>query len=540
MKIESARWARSLVLRTLVAAACVLMLPAVAGAQSPEQQVVNDAAAALGGRDKILGVKTLLLEGGGSTVGGTNLRWDDLGYASAINQLRDVRRAYDLANGRGRFEATSMAEYVFYIGDAPVRQIQGLDGLVAFNVGANGNPARIFGNQAIARRVEYLRHPLTLVRAALGPGAKLAKARNEGAERLVDITIDDLPALTLAISSSTKLPTRILQMTAGAMGDTLVTLALSDYRPANGLQLPSVMTSWTDKWPAGDILVHRTTVDGSVGDLAAPAAIAAATPPPAGAAPQPIPTAAREIAKGVWLVTGTTHHSIIVEYSDHLMVIEANNPERVAAVWAKARELRPNKPITTLLVTHHHGDHTAGVRDAVALGVTEIIAHESNLVYLNDMLKRPHTLNPDMLARQPNAKPVKMTTVGDTGVVKDGTMTVNLYHLLDNTHSDSNLLIYFPQGRILTQADVYMPRDARHIIAGEPLGHAPWNRNVLANIQYRKIQVDYHAPLHGDYVPHSKFLLDTMTMTQYQPGEEPKAETGARGSGGRGGEGGAQ
>ena len=58
-------------------------------------------------------------------------------------------------------------------------------------------------------------------------------------------------------------------------------------------------------------------------------------------------------------------------------------------MWAKAKELRPNKPITTLLVTHHHGDHTAGVRDAVALGVTQIIAHESNLAYLNDLLSGP-------------------------------------------------------------------------------------------------------------------------------------------------------
>lgn len=530
MRIESARWARATVHGTLVAVACCLVLPAAGRAQTPEQQVVNDAAAALGGRDKVLAVKTMLLEGAGSQVAGTSLRWDDLGYASAVNQLRDVKRAYDLANGRARFDATSMAEYAFYIGNAPNRQIQGLDGMVAYNVGANGTPARIFGNQANGRRVEYLRHPLTLVRAALGSGAKLTNSRTQGSERLVDITVGDLPALTLAISATTKLPARIIQMTGGAMGDTAVTLEFSDYRPAGGLQLPTRLTTRTDKWATGEIRVHRTTVDANVGDLAAPAAVAAAQPPAGGGAPQTFPNDAQEIAKGVWLVTGTTHHSLIVEFSDHLMVVEAPNNERVAAVWAKAKELRPNKPITTLLVTHHHGDHTAGVRDAVALGVTEIVAHESNLVYLNDLLKRPHTINPDMLAKQPNAKLPKITAIGDTGVVKDSTMTINLYHILDNSHADSMLMIYFPQGRILTQADIYMPRDARHIIAGEPLGHAPWNRNVMANIEYRKLQVDYHAPIHGDHVPQSKFVDDTITMTQYMPGEEPKAASG----GGRG------
>jgi len=523
MRIESTKRIGSTVRRTLVAVACCLVLPAAGRAQTPEQQVVNDAAAALGGRDKILAVKTMMLEGAGSQVAGTSLRYDDLGYASAINQLRDVRRAYDLANGRARFEATSMAEYAFYVGNAPARQIQGLDGMVAFNVGANGTPARIFGNQANARRLEYLRHPLTLVRAALGPGAKLANARTQGTERLVDITVGDLPTLTLAINTSTKLPMRILQMTGGAMGDTAVALAFSDYHAVNGLQFPTRLTTWTDKWVTGEIRIHHVTVDGEVGDLAAPAAVAAAKPPAGGGAPQAFPNDAQEIAKGVWFVTGTTHHSLIVEFSDHLMVIEAPNSERVAAVWAKAKELRPNKPITTLLVTHHHGDHTAGVRDAVALGVTQIIAHESNLAYLNDLLKRPHTINPDMLAKQPNTKPVKITAIGDTGAVKDATMTVNLYHILDNSHADSMLMMYFPQGRILTQADIYMPRDARHIIPGEPLGHAPWNRNVMANIEYRRLQVDHHAPLHGDYVPQSKFVEDTITMTQYMPGEEPKA-----------------
>jgi hypothetical protein len=79
--------------------------------------------------------------------------------------------------------------------------------------------------------------------------------------------------------------------------------------------------------------------------------------------------------------------------------------------------------------------------------------------------------------------------------------------------------------------DVYMPNDARHIIPGsEPLGHAPWNRNVMENIKFRKIQVDYHAPLHGDFVPWSKFVEDTIAMTQFLPGEAPEG-------GGRGGRG---
>ena len=111
MRMETARGTRHVVRGAIAAVACTLLVPAAA--QTPEQQVVNDAATALGGRERVLAVKTLLLEGAGNFVGITSLRYDDdIGFKSAIEQLRDVRRAYDLANGRARFELTRMVDIV--------------------------------------------------------------------------------------------------------------------------------------------------------------------------------------------------------------------------------------------------------------------------------------------------------------------------------------------------------------------------------------------------------------------------------------------
>jgi hypothetical protein len=114
---------------------------------------------------------------------------------------------------------------------------------------------------------------------------------------------------------------------------------------------------------------------------------------------------------------------------------------------------------------------------------------------------------------------VKITAIDDEGVVKDGTLTINLYHILDNSHADSMVMVYFPNGRILTEADVYMPNDDRNVIEGEPLGHAPWLQNLLGNINLRKLQVDHIAPIHGEYVPYSQFLESVITMTQFLPGK---------------------
>ena len=63
-----------------------------------------------------------------------------------------------------------------------------------------------------------------------------------------------------------------------------------------------------------------------------------------------------------------------------------------------------------------------------------------------------------------------------------------------------------------------MPNDARNIIDGVPLGHAPWLQNLAANIVLRKLDVEYHAPIHGDYVPNSQFLESLIFMTQFVPG----------------------
>lgn len=61
-------------------------------------------------------------------------------------------------------------------------------------------------------------------------------------------------------------------------------------------------------------------------------------------------------------------------------------------------------------------------------------------------------------------------------------------------------MVYFPRERLLTQADIFMPRDPR------TLGYAPWVDNLLANITMRNLRIDRMMPLHGKIVPYREFL----------------------------------
>ena len=438
----------------------LLSLQTTTVAQNPAQQLIADAVAAMGGRDRVMAVKTLMVEGGGHDFQvDQEFAYDELGSQFLVYQLRDYKRSYDLANGRGRFEQVREAQSTIFNGQRPQRSVQALDGDIAFNVGDNGNATRVF--QAAGRRVEYLRHPLTLMRAALAPNATLSNVRTEGTERLVDLELDAI-LLTVAFDANTKLPSRVVQLVySETLGDRPNEMRWSDYRAVSGVQLPTLFTWKVGRWTVGQVRVVRQTVDGDVGNLAAPAAVVSAPRP---AAPPPPQSAVREIAKGIWEHTGTTHKSFIVECSDHLVLVDAPNVERTLAVMARAKELRPNKPVTTLILGHNHGDHTGGIRTAVALGVNEIVTHRSNLTLLDETFKNPHTLNPDLYSKTPNAKPPKITAIDDQGVLKDAMNTINLYHLLDSSHSRTQLMIYYANARMLTLADVYMPNDPRVMI----------------------------------------------------------------------------
>jgi len=457
---------------------------------TPEQQIVNDAAAALGGRDRILAVKTLVLEGGGTN---GNLLQDMTPEASGEAFLvSGYRRSIDVAGSRARTEQMRTPNFAYFQGMAPQRQVFGIDGDVGYNVAANGTATRVSNTVARDRRAELLQHPLTIVRAALDPAAKLTHARTEGAERLVDVTIADGLTCTLAIDAVTKLPARVVSMTDHAnLGDVAVETSFADYQDVDGLKLPAKLTMKTDKYTTAALQLTQQKVNGDTGNLAAPAAAASAAPitgPPA-----PVVTV-EEIAKGIWLLAGQSHNSAVVEFDDHLMLIEAPQSEaRTLAVIAAARNLRPGKPLTQLVSSHFHSDHTGGLRVAVAEGLT-VITNEGNAAYFADAIKRPHTIAPDALARNP--KPLTIETVGEEREIADKTMTVQLYRIAGNPHADTMLMAYFPKQRVLVEADAFSPGSATQ----------PYAANLLENITRRQLKVDRVVPLHGGVTPFSEMV----------------------------------
>jgi glyoxylase-like metal-dependent hydrolase (beta-lactamase superfamily II) len=450
--------------------------------QTPEQQIVADAANALGGRSRVLAVKTIVIEGEGTN---GNLGQDMTMEASTqAFVLTGYKRSVDLINLRARTEQTRTPNFAYFQGPQAQKQVLGVDGDVGYNVAPNGSATRVSNAAAKDRRAEIYHHPLAIVRAGLDAGAKLASPRTAGREQVLDITTANGMTFTLAIDAATKLPTWVVSMTDNAnLGDVVIETSFDDYQDVGGLKLPKHITTKTDKYRTAELRVAKQTIDGDPGDLAAPSAAAAA----------PVVTA-EEIAKGIWFLAGQSHHSVLVEFNDHLTLIEApQNDTRTLAVIAKARMLRPGKPLTEVVNTHHHFDHSGGIRAAVSEGLT-VITHKANAAFFQDAAARPHLIVADALAKA--EKPLKVVTVDEELELKDRAMTMNLYHVAGNPHADTLLMAYFPRERILVEVDAFSPGAAVQ----------PYAANLRENITKRGLKVDRIVPLHGAIVPYGELL----------------------------------
>ncbi len=171
---------------------------------------------------------------------------------------------------------------------------------------------------------------------------------------------------------------------------------------------------------------------------------------------QDLTTNATQIDPGVWYIRGFSHNTIVVEQANGIVVLEAPlYPERADAIIAWIRTQFPSKPITHVLATHHHSDHSAGLRSFVAAGA-RVVVHESVAAFYREIFRAPSTVRQDTLARTPAAATIITVPINGSFRIEDATHPVVAYHLT-STHAEDLLMFYLPNEKTIFTSDVWSP-----------------------------------------------------------------------------------
>ena len=163
-----------------------------------------------------------------------------------------------------------------------------------------------------------------------------------------------------------------------------------------------------------------------------------------------------ELAPNVQHVQGAGANNLIVAMKDHLVIVDAPYGDlQSLQVIALAKSKYPGKPIKTLILSHHHNDHSGGTRAFVAEGAQVIVAAPGK-AHFDKTLKMAHTVVPDEMQKKGRVS-VKVVEVKDTMTLKDDSTEVRLYNI-PNPHVNGYLLVHVAKENVVYTTDLLSPR----------------------------------------------------------------------------------
>jgi glyoxylase-like metal-dependent hydrolase (beta-lactamase superfamily II) len=189
----------------------------------------------------------------------------------------------------------------------------------------------------------------------------------------------------------------------------------------------------------------------------------------------PRPLELRRLAEGVFVVPNVRSGfaPLVVEFDDFLVAVDApasfpllgqipagETDPAPSMSWHAERFVDrlqrqwPDKPISYLVLTHHHEDHVGGVRAFISAGAT-ILGPPSAI----EVARRLASLSPDMVDDRFSRSPQVLSgeTVEQPRRISDGSRSLELVPVHGSPHADGMLIVSIQDAAMVYVSDLVTP-----------------------------------------------------------------------------------
>jgi glyoxylase-like metal-dependent hydrolase (beta-lactamase superfamily II) len=488
----------------LVSAALTVWACSACSSIPTGKTVIQDALTAMGG-DKLKAVQTITMKGGA----GTRTRLQQTRHVADAEEpgtLKNVVEIVDLAGGRASIDyevneggfmqhrhevLTSRGGKpvgIEYVGERPVIATSP-NGLFAW--GTQNSPEVTLHRHIVGILIDAAESAADTPadeRMFDGKTTKHTSAKTKNGDD-VSLFFDPLTKLLAGFETTD---------TEALDGDVPAQYVFGDYKTVDGVTLPHKITIRKNGKDYSAVQYTSAAVNDAAAqkafDIPEAASKETDTAIAAGSGDYS-PMTISKIAEGVYFARAYSHNSMIVEFPQWLVVVEAPYTDAQSKTLVRMlKEQFPDKPIQYAAVTHHHSDHIGGVRGIAATGAT-ILVEKGHAPALLPLVELRHTHPPDSLeaAKSAGTKTGTVEVYEEKKVIADGKQSLELYAFTGSPHVEPMVMAYVPGAKILFQSDLWFPGTGG---TGNPAA-----KQLLESIQALKLKVTTNVGGHGGVGP---------------------------------------
>jgi len=233
------------------------------------------------------------------------------------------------------------------------------------------------------------------------------------------------------------------------------------------------------------------------------------------AQPDPAAIAIQKVAANLYVVTGgrgsggqsntISGCTTVFVTSTGVVLVDTKLPGFGKAILAQVKTVT-DKPVTTIINTHTHGDHT-GNDDKFGTSV-EIVAQENTKTNMAKM----DAFKGDKAVFLPKR------TFKDTLTIGSGSERIDLYYF-GAGHTNGDAMVYFPALRVLQTGDLFARKDAPRIDranGGSGVAYPQTLSKAVATVKNVDIVVPGHSPLAkwSDLQEYQRYTTDLLNEVQ--------------------------